>query len=67
MEGNLSQRLRRLTAAAKASGVVHRDDVAARDEVIREADAAGWKLAEIVAETGLSDSQIHRIVLRRAS
>lgn len=65
MEGNLAVRLRRTAAAAAASRDAYRDDLAARDTIIREADSAGWKLAEICEHTGLCDSQVHRILNRR--
>lgn len=65
MQGNLSERLRRTAARARTAKDAYHDDVEARDEVIREADGAGWKLREICEATGLADSQVHRIVCRR--
>ena len=65
MQGNLGERLRRTSAAARVSKVAWQDDVATRDEVIKEADRARWTLAEICQYTDLGDSQVHRILNRQ--
>jgi hypothetical protein len=56
-------RLRRLSAAARASRQLAEDDRLARDGAIGEADAAGWQLREIARETRLSTGHVLRIAV----
>lgn len=62
-----AERLRRLAAAVRASDQVTQGDRAARDAAIGEADDAGWGLAEIARETGMSVAHVQRIVMARTA
>lgn len=63
MDVKVAERLRRLSAAAKDSHALAREDREARDVAIAEADDAGWGLREISRSCGLSVSQVQRIVV----
>jgi len=66
-QGDLSLRLRRLSDAARAAHELYTDECAGRDDVIYEAYEAGWGIRLLERETGLSDSQVQRIVDRETA
>jgi hypothetical protein len=61
----LGTRLERTAAAAAASRQLAEDDLQARNQAIREADAAGWSIRQIVERVRLSTSTVHGIILGR--
>lgn len=62
----LHQRLSRHSLAVARAEEVARDARAARDQVIGEAEAAGWTLPSIAAACGLSVAQVGRIAVRES-
>lgn len=61
----LDERLRRLSDAARESERCAQDDRDARDDVIEEADLAGYAARRIARITGLSHTQVVRIANER--
>ena len=66
-QGDLVLRLRRTSDGARASKQVYTDDCVTRDAVIYEAYESGWGIRQLERETGLSDSQVQRIVDRETA
>lgn len=65
--GDLALRLRRLSDGARAAKQLYTDECVGRDAVIYEAYEAGWGIRLLERETGLSDSQVQRIVDRETA
>lgn len=63
MQAKTAERLSRLARAAKESAQVAKDDRAARDAAIEEADAEGWGLAPIARAVEMSVGHVQRIVV----
>jgi DNA invertase Pin-like site-specific DNA recombinase len=64
---NLTERLRRLTNAAREAADAHAAAREARDAAIMTADDEGMKLREIARGSGLSLSHVQRIVVEQTA
>jgi AraC-like DNA-binding protein len=67
MTRQVEERLVRLARAAEASKDAAKADQEARDAAIAEADAAGLGLREMARLTGLSPTQVQRILIRETA
>lgn len=65
--GDLALRLRRTSDGARAATELAKDECASRDAVIYEAHESSWSIRQIEKETGLSDSQVQRIIDRETA
>ena len=59
----ITERLRKLSAAAKVSAQTAKDDREARNAEIGQADRQGYPIREIARITEMSPAHIQRIVL----
>jgi hypothetical protein len=64
---DLTERLRRLTSAAREAADAHAAARESRDAAIMEADDAGWGLREISRSAGISLSHTQRIVVEQTA
>jgi len=59
-------RLTRLAAAVRAANAVAEDAQETRDAALAEFEAAGYPIRELADATGLSSSQVGRILITQA-
>lgn len=64
---NLTERVRRLTSAAREAADSHASAREARDAAIMEADDQGWGLRQIARAAGISLSHTQRIVVEQTA
>lgn len=63
----MTERLRRLGEAARASEKLAEEDREARNRAIEEAEAEGWSNRDIARWVGMSPSTVHGIIVARVA